>query len=230
MKLEYQKHRLSRYFKTIIICILSIFIAVALMAWGSRNESETMFPNFDEFMFLSNILIRIVFMIFSGVLLSRLVIGEYQNKTMQLLFTYPLKRKKIMQAKLTIVFLFCFFSIFLATLVVGLLAFIVSPYIYLVDETIYITNIMSTIPSAILSALMMAGVCLIPLFFGMRKKSTSSTVTWAVLVGFLINGTVSNGEASVNLYQFIAIPISFCLLGLFVAYITYRNVDKTDLA
>jgi hypothetical protein len=32
-------------------------------------------------------------------------------------------------------------------------------------------------PSTLLTAFMMGGVSLIPLFFGMRKKSTSATIT-----------------------------------------------------
>ncbi|MEH6943479.1 ABC transporter permease, partial [Bacillus sp. JJ722] len=85
MKLEWKKHYLSRYFKGLAICIVAIFTAVGLMAWGSRVESEQMFSDYAGFMSLTNIFIRITFIIFSAVILSRLVIDEYKSKTMQLL-------------------------------------------------------------------------------------------------------------------------------------------------
>ncbi|MCZ4247584.1 ABC transporter permease [Bacillus amyloliquefaciens] len=229
MKLEYRKHHLSQYFKGVALWILIIFALVALMGWGSRNEIEPMFPDYADFMSLTNIFIRIVFISFAAVILSRLVIDEYKNKTIQLLFTYPLQRKKLMQAKLAIVFLFCFVSIVIATVVINLLILLISPHLYLFEKPVEMSEVISTVPSTLLTAFMMGGVSLIPLFFGMRRKSTAATITWAVIIGVLINSTVSNEGQTVSLSQFIIIPIIFCLFGLFVGYLSCRNVDQKDL-
>lgn len=108
MKLEWKKHKLSSYFKGVAICIIAIFAAVSLMALGMKAEGDVLFFDFTQQMVLINTFIRITFIIFSSVILSRLVIDEYKNKTMQLSFMYPLQRKMLMRAKLTIVFvLFC---------------------------------------------------------------------------------------------------------------------------
>ncbi|MGF9859567.1 ABC transporter permease [Priestia endophytica] len=229
MKLEYQKHHLSQYFKIVAIWILVIFGLVALMGWGSRKEIEPMFPTYTDFMTLTNIFIRIVFITFSAVLLSRLVIDEYKNKTIHLLFTYPLQRKKLMQAKLLIVLIFCFVSIVMATFVISLLIFFVSPHLYLVENPVKMNEIISTIPSTLINAVMMAGISLIPLFFGMRKKSTAATITWAVIIGLLINSTVSTGGEEFSLSQFIVIPTTLCLFGLLTGYLSYCKVDKIDV-
>lgn len=229
MKLEYQKHHLSQYFKMVAIWILIIFGLVALMGWGSRKEIEPMFPTYTDFMTLTNIFIRIVFITFSAVLLSRLVIDEYKNKTIHLLFTYPLQRKKLMQAKLLIVLIFCFVSIVMATFVISLLIFFVSPHLYLVENPVKMNEIISTIPLTLINAVMMAGISLIPLFFGMRKKSTAATITWAVIIGLLINSTVSTGGEEFSLSQFIVIPTILCLFGLLIGYLSYRKVDKIDV-
>jgi len=61
----------------------------------------------------------------------------------------------------------------------------------------------------------------------MRKKSTASTITSAVLIGFLINATV--GDTSSSLFQFIIVPIIMCILGLMIGYLSYYKVDKVDL-
>ncbi|WP_440896666.1 ABC transporter permease [Amphibacillus sp. Q70] len=229
IKLEYQKHRLSHYFKGVVIWTLVIFVLVALMAWGSRNEIEPMFPDYTAFMSLINIFIKTVFISFAAVLLSRLVIEEYKNKTMQLLFTYPVRRKKIIQAKLLMVMLFCFGSIVFASIVINGLVYWISPYLFLFEQPVAIQDILSTIPSTLISAVMMAGVSLIPLFFGMRKKSTSTTITWAVIIGVLINGTVSDGSKQLSLGEFIIIPSILCLFGLFIGYLAFHKIDKTDL-
>ncbi len=227
LRLEWKKNHITSYFKGLVICIVGIFVAVALMAVGSGDER--MFQDYTDFMSLTNILIRIVFIIFASVILSRLVIDEYKNKTVQLLFTYPLKRKKIIFAKLSLVFGFCFFSMLIATFTINIAVYVFNPMMNLFDTPVKIQEMVATIPSTFIIAFMMAGVSLIPLYFGMRKKSTTTTITSAVLIGFLINATVSNGDTSTSLSQFIIVPIIMCLLGLIIGYLSYYNVDKVDL-
>ncbi|TQR20511.1 ABC transporter permease [Psychrobacillus vulpis] len=230
IKLEWKKNRLTSYFKGLAICIVGIFVAVALMSLGSQKGNDPMFPNYEEFMSLTNILIRIVFIIFSSVILSRIVIDEYKSNTIQVLFTYPLQRKKIIQSKLSIVFGFCFFSIIISTLIINISVFFLNPIMGFFEAPVSISEIITTVPTTFINAFMIAGVSLIPLYFGMRKKSTATTITSAVLIGFLINATVSNGGSSTSLFQFIGVPIVFCLLGLVIGYLSYHKIDKIDVA
>ena len=134
------------------------------------SGDEKMFLDYTDFMSLTNILIRIVFIIFASVILSRLVIEEYKNKTVQLLFTYPLKRKKIIFAKLSLVFGFCFFSIIIATFMMNIAVYFSNPMVNLFEAPVEIQEMVATIPSTFIIAFMMAGVSLIPLYFGMRKN------------------------------------------------------------
>ncbi|MGE1129475.1 ABC transporter permease [Bacillus wiedmannii] len=230
MKLEWKKHQLSSYFKGVAICIIVIFAAVSLMAWGSKVEDDLMFSSYMEYMSLANILIRITFIIFASVILSRLVIDEYKNKTIQLLFMYPLQRKMLMRAKLAIVFSFCFVSTIIATFIISLLIFCMNPIIGILETPVTMGEIIATVPTTIISAFMISGISLIPLFFGMRKKSTPTTITSAVIIGMLINGNVGPGNGQVSMFDFIAIPIVLCLLGIFISYLSYRKIDKIDVA
>ncbi len=230
MKLEWKKHKLSSYFKGVAICIIAIFAAVSLMALGMKAEGDVLFFDFTQQMVLINTFIRITFIIFSSVILSRLVIDEYKNKTMQLLFMYPLQRKMLMRAKLTIVFCFCFVSTIIATFSISLLVYFVSPMMGLIETQATIGEIISIVPTTFISAFMISGISLIPLFFGMRKKSTPTTITSAVIIGMLISSNFGPGNGQVSLFNFIAIPIVLCLLGIFISYLSYRKIDKIDVA
>ncbi|PFR75406.1 bacitracin ABC transporter permease [Bacillus cereus] len=230
MKLEWKKHKLSSYFKGVAICIIAIFAAVSLMALGMKAEGDVLFFDLTQQMVLINTFIRITFIIFSSVILSRLVIDEYKNKTMQLLFMYPLQRKMLMRAKLTIVFCFCFVSTIIATFSISLLVYFVSPMMGLIETPATIGEIISIVPTTFISAFMISGISLIPLFFGMRKKSTPTTITSAVIIGMLISSNFGPGNGQVSLFNFIAIPIVLCLLGIFISYLSYRKIDKIDVA
>lgn len=229
MKLEWKKHQIASCFKGVAICIVAIFSAVSLMVWGSKADSDLMFQDYTGFMSLTNVLIRITFIIYAAVILSRLVIDEYKTKTIQLLFTYPLQRKKIMQAKLLMVFLFCLFSIIVTTYVISMLVFILNPMVGFFEVPVSMGDIIATVPSTFINSIMIAGVSLIPLYFGMRKKSTPATITSAVLIGSVLNSSASNGSGQVSLFDFIGVPIALCVLGLAIAYLSYRKVEQIDV-
>lgn len=228
IQLEWQKNNLSHYLKGVVLCIAAIYAAVVLMTLGTRSEGEPM--NYADFSSLTDILIRITFIIFSSVILSRLVIEEYKSNMIQVLFTYPQQRKKIMQAKLLIVYVFCFFSILVTTVIINLLTYFLNPVIGLFDVPVTIDEMSAAVPATLLNAFMIAGISLIPLTFGMKKKSTATTITSAVIIGFLVNATVSDGGSSSSLFQFIAIPIILCLLGLLLGYLSFYKVDQNDVA
>ncbi|MBE7102375.1 ABC transporter permease [Bacillus cereus] len=230
MKLEWKKHQLSSYFKSVAICIIAIFAVVNLMALGVKDEVDGLFSDFTQQMVLINTVIRITFIIFSSVILSRLIIDEYKNKTMQLSFMYPLQRKMLMRAKLTIVFCFCFVSTIIATFSISLLAYFVSPMMGLIETPATIGEIIAIVPATFINAFMISGISLIPLFFGMRKKSTPTTITSAVIIGMLISSNFGSGNGQVSMFNFIAIPIVLCLLGIFISYLSYRKIDKIDVA
>ncbi len=131
-----------------------------------KGEVDAALTDFTKYMTLANIFIRMTFLIFSAVILSRLVIDEYKNKTMQLLFMYPLQRKLLMRAKLTIVFSFCFISMIIATFTISLLIFFMNPMMGLIETPITMGEIIATVPATFISAFMISGISLIPLFLG----------------------------------------------------------------
>nr|WP_080672491.1 bacitracin ABC transporter permease [Bacillus thuringiensis] len=131
---------------------------------------------------------------------------------------------------LAIVFSFCFVSTIIATFIISLLIFCMNPIIGILETPVTMGEIIATVPTTIISAFMISGISLIPLFFGMRKKSTPTTITSAVIIGMLINGNVGPGNGQVSMFDFIAIPIVLCLLGIFISYLSYRKIDKIDVA
>ena len=134
-----------------------------------------------------------------------------------------------MQAKLLMVFLFCLFSIIVTTYVISMLVFILNPMVGFFEVPVSMGDIIATVPSTFINSIMIAGVSLIPLYFGMRKKSTPATITSAVLIGSVLNSSASNGSGQVSLFDFIGVPIALCVLGLAIAYLSYRKVEQIDV-
>lgn len=105
-----------------------------------------------------------------------------------------------------------------------------NPIMGLLETPVTMGEIIATVPATFINAFMISGISLIPLFFGMRKKSTPTTITSAVIIGMMMNSNVGSGNGQVSMFDFIAIPIVFCLLGIFISYLSYRKIDKIDVA
>ncbi|MBR2570344.1 MAG: ABC transporter permease, partial [Paenibacillus sp.] len=116
------------------------------------------------------------------------------------------------------------------TLVINIMVYSLNPVLGFFEQPVRLADMMDAAPSVLINACMVAGISLISLFFGMRKKSTAAAITSAVIVGFLINVTVSDGGSPVSLFQFIGVPISLCILGLAIGLLSYHRIDKKDLS
>ncbi|EOH93022.1 ABC transporter permease [Enterococcus pallens] len=229
IKLEWKKNRLSQYIKTTIISTLLIFALTAFMSVMSQKQGESMFTDFSSYMSFVNIMIRIVFVIFSAVLLSRLVIDEYKNKTLQVLFTYPVNRKRVMQSKLLLIVSFCLVNILFSTVVISLLTLALNPTLNIVPSGMEVKDIIGILPSTLIISVMTACLSLIPLYFGMKKNSSSTTITWGVIIGFLVNATVSDGATTADMTQFLIIPLILAICGLLIAYLTFHRIESQDI-
>ena len=166
IQLEWQKNNLSGYFKGLAVCIVAIFAAVTLMALGSQSENEPM--SYTDFMSLSDILVRVTYIIFSSVILSRLVIDEYKSKDDASIVHLPVATKNHSSQINDCVWVL-FFSIIITTFMINLLTYLLNPMIGLFDASIAVDAMMAAVPATALNAFMMAGISLIPLSFGMRK-------------------------------------------------------------
>ncbi|QKG83602.1 ABC transporter permease subunit [Kroppenstedtia pulmonis] len=227
IKLEWKKHQMTRYFRSFAFCIIFIFGFVTLISVG--DDVDGPMGSFQEFMYLITILSNITFIILGSVILSRLIISEFRTKTMQVLFTYPIQRKKLLLAKLILTYAFTAGSLFIGVWLMQILTYFLHPSVKLFEGTVTLQEVLATFPNTLSNALVMAAIALIPLFFGMRKKSTSSTITSAVIVGFIINTTISDGSESFSLTDVVFIPIILALIGLGIAYLSFHNIDAKDM-
>ncbi|MFZ0447568.1 MAG: hypothetical protein WAM95_23600 [Bacillus sp. (in: firmicutes)] len=66
---------------------------------------------------------------------------------------------------------------------------------------------------------------LIPLFFGMRKRSVPTTIISSIFIVVLVCSN-SNG---LSLNDIIAITLSLASIGLFIAYPAIQNIEKMDV-
>ena len=70
-----------------------------------------------------------------------------------------------------------------------------------------------------------SGIALIPLYFGMRKYSIPTTIISSIII---VSVTSSN-SGNFTLNDIIIIPITLAIVGLGIAYLAIRNIERVDV-
>ena len=222
IKLELKKNKFNGSWLGILIANVAIMAMILLLYF---DEHDISFPNYLEAFNIIDTFVRATFIIYASTLIAKFVIEEYRNKTMSLMFTYPINRKKLIAAKLVIVFIWTFLAIILSNFVITTILVLINNYFGYINDTLNTDLLFNNVLQILLNALAAAGLSLIPLFFGMWKKSVVGTIVSSVLIVSIIGS--SNGGFS--LYSIIAIPLGLAVIGIIIAYISINNIDKVDL-
>ena len=225
MRLEIIKFKLGSYIQGAVIANFVILGLMVLITFISKIEGSTDFENYQEVLLFIDSIVRGTFIIFAATLIAKLIIGEFKSKTITTLFMYPISRKKLIAAKLAIIILFTFCSIVISNLFVTSVFYFINERYHLLPNTLTVSTITQHVPLVVMNAIAASGMSLIPLYFGMKKYSTSTTIISSILIVVLVSS--NNGGFSLN--DIIVIPLSLAVIGISVAFFAVRNIEKVDL-
>lgn len=228
IKLEMKKMKIMSSIKGVAIAILIIGAFLTLVALTAIHSDAGAFKDFSQMLLVDDLFIRSTFIIYSSVILSKLIIDEFRNKTINLMFLYPIERKKILISKLIIVSLFTFVCTLVGNILIAIYMLVLNKYTNFtpgISTQVFI----NTIVPIFMNAMAAAGVCLIPLFFGMRKKSTSATVVSSVILMFIVCGNYGNSSGQFSLSNILPVTIGIGLIGVLIAYLTIKNIENVDI-
>lgn len=237
MRLETRKIILKKYILAAVIANLVILAFIFLMIVTDENIS--IFPeDLREEMVISELmdslsmgfdmidaLVKTVFGIFASVLIARFIIDEYKNKTISVLFMYPISRKKLIWAKLLIILVFTVSAIFLSDIFLAIVFTLLNEWMHFLPDTITWQLAGQALAKFGINAIAFSGVSFIPLYFGMRKKSVPATILSSVILLAILCS--SNGGFS--LISIIYIPIALTLIGFSIAYLSFKDIEKQDV-
>ena len=231
IKLEWEKYEIGKYIRNaVILIVLLVIFNYAMTFLGIANDPDTGVPDmaFSNMGVSTNVelLTDITFLIFAAAMHATFIIGAYKNKTMNLMFLYPLNRKKIMAAKMLAVCIFCFAGIVIAKLAcygVSNLGFMMGqkasfPMDYnMLRVSFYIQLLIRSAATISIS--------LLALLIGMIAKSSKVTVISSFLLIILMQGNVGGATLKDNL----AVPIVLMAISVLAAILIVQRVEKKDV-
>ncbi|WP_051529821.1 ABC transporter permease [Paenibacillus sabinae] len=154
ISLEMRKYKLTGMLKGVLITNLAILAFMILLVFFDQTE----FITYPEVFEALNLFVRSSFIVYASVLLGRLVIDEYKNHTIKLLFTYPISRMNLMYAKLMIVFLFTLINIIVSVAALGAILVGINRFVNAIPGEITGSLLISMVLHTATSAVYAAGM------------------------------------------------------------------------
>jgi len=110
IKLEWKKNNIGKYIRNaVILAIILCTFLFALAYLGIANDPDTGVPDAapgNEMISSSiELFTGMSFLVFTGVMLASFIVTAYKNKTMNLMFSYPIRRQKILVSQMLAVWI-----------------------------------------------------------------------------------------------------------------------------
>ena len=106
IRLELKKFGVGRNIMFTVAAILFSILFITVSLVDSMTDPEQTKDTFESTFLVIGLLVSSIFLVYSSVLTARFVIGEYDRRTIILLFSYPLNRKGLIAGKLMIIMVY----------------------------------------------------------------------------------------------------------------------------
>ncbi len=226
MKLELKKFKLGWYVRGAIIANLVILACMIFTSIVAQIEGDPEIRDPQMILLMASAVVRATFIIFGSVLIARLIIGEYKNKTILLMFSYPINRKKMMASKLAITAIVTFITVIVSNILVVGIFFGIDSYFSILPHSFTVDQLMQEGIKLIPLAIATAGMSLIPLYFGMRKRSVPTTIVSSLIVVSI----AMNSNPAFSTATFLPLQLALAAIGVVIAYYGIKNIEKEDIA
>ncbi len=224
IRLEWKKNDILKYIRNAVITTAALLVFI-LMAARELETQETV-ASYGKGMLDSSVglFVHMSYIIFTGVMIAAYIVGAYEKKTMNLMFSYPIKRRKIILAKVSAVWIFNFLAMVGSKVVIYLVLILAKSSIGITAESIPAGELSFWL-DMVLSSAAMVSISFIALPIGLKMKSSRAAIVASVIIVFLTQGNIG-GATLVNNMTFYAMLFVAAAVSV---YLSVCNVETKDL-
>lgn len=226
LKLEIRKFRLPRKMITTFLAVAFCMLFITVSLVDSMADPEQTKDTFESTFLVIGLLVSLVFLIYSSILTSTLVINEYSQRTITILFSYPLNKRLLIAIKMMLIMAFTAISILFGYVcccgyIIGM-----DHAFDMLEGSFQTAYLSQWVAMAVTSAIVCGILSWWPFVIGMIRKSVPATIVTSLIVLFarqlIITKTPANQE---NLFQ----VVFMLMVTLAAVTIVFREkVTKID--
>ena len=229
IRLEWKKNNIRKYIRGAIIMafLLGVFI-FALAFLGIANDPDGTLdaaPGTDVISAPIELFTSMAFLIYTSVMLATFIVSAYKNKTMNLMFSYPIKRQKLLASQMIAVWSFNFIALIVTKLAIYLCVFMGARFMQSSFAVDFSIGSQSFYVGLILKSVVIVSMSFIALFVGMALKSSKATIITSFLLIFFTQANVGDFTMANNA----VFPVILTIISLGFAVLSIYNVESKDL-
>lgn len=223
IRMEWKTNRIGKYIRNAVILTASL-LAFSMLVGAELDRDAP--PIYGKSMLIAGVdlLSHMSYIIFTGVMLAVFITGAYENRTINLLFSYPIKRRKIIAAKLLAVWIFNYAALVLSKLAIYAGLFLTSPFTGIsvgdirMGEASFYLNIL-------ISSAVMVSISFVALLIGTWMHSSKSVIVASVILTFFTQGNIGEFTLSGSIPFYIVLM----LLSIAAVVLLIADVEKRDV-
>ncbi len=229
IKLEWRKNNIGKYIRGAVItaAMLGLFI-FALAFLGIANDPDGTLdaaPGMENISAPIELFTSMAFLIYTSVMLASFIVSAYKNKTMNLMFSYPVRRQKILASQMAAVWSFNFAALILTKLAIYLCIYAGAHFMTSSFGIDFYIGSLSFYIQLILKSAVTVSMSFIALFAGMTMKSSKAAIVTSFLLIFLTQANIGDFTLSDNaVFPIILTVISFVFAILSICHAQTRDV------
>ncbi|MEZ3516486.1 MAG: ABC transporter permease [Lachnospiraceae bacterium] len=224
IRLEWKKNNILKYIRNAGITTAILLLFMIMMAW--ELETEETIEMYGKGMLDSSVglFVHMSYIIFTGVMIAAFIVGAYEKKTMNLMFSYPIKRSKIILAKICAVWIFNFLAMVGSKLVIYFGLILTKSFTGIIAESIPIRELSFWL-DIVLGSAAMVSISFIALPIGLKMKSSKTVIVASVIIVCFTQGNIGSATLANNI-PFYAILLVAAVVSI---YLSVYNIETKDL-
>lgn len=182
IKLELKKFGITRNIIVTLAAILFSILFITVSLVDSMKDPEQTKDTFESTFLVIGLLMSFIFIVYSSVLTAWLIIGEYNQRTLTIMFSYPLNRRQLIASKLIIIMVYTAISITIGYICCSGYIILADKYFDMLDGIFQISFLQIWIPMAVITVIVCTILSLWPFIIGMIRKSVPATIVTSLFV------------------------------------------------
>lgn len=224
IRLEWKKNNIIKYVRSAFI--MAVILLILILASAGELEAKDTELAYGKSMLKAGVemFTNMSFIIFTSTMLASFIVGAYKNKTMNLMFSYPISRKKIMLSQMLAVWIFNFTALFLTKLLFYYVLAAVRGYGHMLAAGIVLDSGMFYAEILVNSAVMVS-VSFTALLAGLKMKSSKAAIIAGVILVCITQGNIGQYTLTGNM------PFLMTLLFISAAsvFLALYKVESRDV-
>ena len=224
IRLEWKKNNIIIYIRNAVVATAVLLVFMLMMAGELENDETVQFYGRGMLGTSVELFVNMIYIVFTGAMLASFIVGSYSKKTRNLMFSYPIKRQKILLSQMAAVWIFDLAAMVVSKLLIYAILLLARPYLGISAVDIAFGALSFWLDILLRSAAMVS-IAYISLPVGLKMKSSKATIVTAVIIVCFTQGNIG----SVSLVNNVPFYGILFVLSAVSVYLSVCNVERKDL-